>query len=125
MSPRLPIVLIVDDDESVRTAIGRLMHAAGLAAETFASAEALLRRGCQGLRGCLILDVRLPGMSGLELQAHLAQSGLALPVIFVTAHDDEEAREQAMRAGAQAFIQKPFDEDVLLSAVRAALNPSH
>jgi FixJ family two-component response regulator len=118
----LPGISIVDDDESVREAIYDLMDCMGLRTEVFSSAEDFLTS--DGLRDttCLIVDVSMPGMSGLELQRHLNASGFRIPIIFISAHDDGEAKSRALGAGAIDFLKKPFSEDALLGAIRASLN---
>jgi len=115
------LIAIVDDDDSVRTALQGLMKAVGLPAHAFASAEEFLVSGKQNETGCLIADIRMPGMSGLELQAKLNADNFRIPIIFITAHGDEKMRMQALRAGAVEFVAKPFDDDALLASVRAAL----
>ena len=115
------MVAVVDDDELIRVALRRLLKASGLAVTTFESAEAFLESGQLPEVGCLIADIRMPGISGLELQAKLKSNGSATPIIFITAHGDEKMRMQAMRAGAVAFLAKPFDDGVLLDRVRAAV----
>ena len=115
------LVAIVDDDESVRIALAGLMKAVGLPAITFASAVEFLDSGQQHHASCLIADIRMPGMSGLELQAKLNADRCRIPTIFITAHGDAEMRMQAMRSGAAEFLSKPFSDDVLLETVRAAL----
>jgi FixJ family two-component response regulator len=115
-------VAIVDDDDSVRTALQGLMKEAGLPAVTFASAEDFLQSGKQRQTACLISDIRMPGMSGLDLQAHLNKERQRIPIIFITAHGEEDMRLKALRAGAVEFLAKPFDEEVLLDSVRAALD---
>jgi FixJ family two-component response regulator len=117
--PRL--LAIVDDDESVRSALQGLMKAAGLEAQTFASAEEFLNSGLQRRIACLITDIRMPGMSGLELQDMLNAERCRIPIIFITAHGDAKMRLQAMRAGAVEFLAKPFDDEVLLDSIQAAL----
>jgi FixJ family two-component response regulator len=119
-----PIVFVVDDDESVRRALSRLMRSVGFEVRVFASAKDFLDQACQNISGCLILDVRMPHMDGLELQEKLRTCGYKIPVIFITAHDDVDARKQAMKAGAVAFIQKPFDDQVLLEAINSGLGLS-
>jgi FixJ family two-component response regulator len=114
------LVAIVDDDASVRSALLGLMKAAGLTARAFASAEEFLRSGAEADTACLVADVRMPGMSGLELQAHLNARSAGIPVIFITAHGDAEARARALGAGAIRFLQKPFDDQELLDAIRMA-----
>ena len=118
----LPWISVVEDDESVREAIYDLMDCMGLRTEIFSSAEDFLNS--DGLRDttCLIVDVRMPGMSGLELQSHLNAAGSRIPIIFMSAHDDGEAESRALGAGAIDFLKKPFSEDALLRAIRASLN---
>jgi FixJ family two-component response regulator len=115
------LVAIVDDDESVRSALQGLMKAVGLPARAFASAEEFLSSGQQHNTACLITDIRMPGMSGLDLQARLNSEHRRIPIIFITAHGDSNMRMQALRAGAVEFLAKPFNDDVLLDHVRAAL----
>ena len=115
------VVFVVDDDESVRGSLKRLIRSLGLAVEAFASAEDFLSSPDAAAADCLILDVRMPGLSGLDLQQRLAQAGSRIPIIFISAHDDHEARSRAMKAGAIAFLQKPFDEEDLLEAICTAL----
>ncbi len=114
-------VFVVDDDASVRVALGRLIRSAGLEVETFVSAEDLLETWPSDSAGCLILDVQLPGLSGLELQSKLAALGSTVPTIFITAHDDPDARTQALNGGAEEFLEKPFDDEDLLGAINTAL----
>lgn len=116
-----PIIFIVDDDASVRRALRRLVRSWGWEAQAFASADEFLKAWSPGLSGCLILDVRLPGMSGLELQERLLAQGANLPIIFITAHGDHQAEVRGRQAGAIAFLYKPFDEASLREALRAAL----
>jgi FixJ family two-component response regulator len=115
------LIAIVDDDESVRSALQGLMKAVGLPAQSFASAEEYLGSGHHQETGCLIADIRMPGMSGLELQATLNADNIRIPIIFITAHGDEKMRMQALRAGAVEFVAKPFDDEALVASVRAAL----
>ncbi len=115
------LVAIVDDDDSVRGALQGLLKAVGLPAQAFASAEEFLKSGQQHLTACLIADIRMPGMSGLELQAQLNAERCRIPIIFITAHGDAKMRMQALRAGAVEFLAKPFDDEALLESVRAAL----
>jgi FixJ family two-component response regulator len=115
------MVAIVDDDDLMRTALLGLLQSANLLAQAFASAEEFLKSGHQHDTGCLITDIRMPGMSGLELQAHLNADHCRIPTIFITAHGDVKMRMQAMRAGAVEFLAKPFDDAALLESVRAAL----
>ena len=115
------LVAILDDDELMRSALQGLLKAVGLPAESFASAEEFLNSGQQHQVACLITDIRMPGMSGLELQAKLNAERCKIPIIFITALGDEKMRMQALRAGAAEFMAKPFDDEVLLESVRAAL----
>src|SRR5438552_11569301 len=115
------LVAIVDDDDLMRSALQGLLKAVGLPAQAFASAEEFLQSGQQRLTACLIADIRMPGMSGLELQAKLNAEHCRIPTIFITAHGDAKMRMQALRAGAVEFMAKPFDDEVLLERVRAAL----
>jgi len=115
------IVVIIDDDELVRDSLQGLMNAEDFDARTFASAEDFLNSGLLNQTGCLITDIRMPGMSGLELQHVLNGRACRIPTIFITAHGDAEMRLQAMRAGAVEFLAKPFDNEALLDTVRAAL----
>lgn len=115
------LVAVIEDDESYRVAVQRLLKSAGLAVQSFASAEAFLNSGQQHETGCLISDIRMPGMSGLELQSKLNSDHCPIPTIFITAHGDEKMRLQAMRGGAVKFLAKPFDGETLLEAVRVAL----
>jgi FixJ family two-component response regulator len=118
----LPWISVVDDDESLREAIYDLMDCMGLKTEVFSSAEDFLNSGSLRNTTCLIVDVRMPGMSGLELQSHLNAAGFRIPIIFISAHDDGEAESRALGAGAIDFLKKPFSEDALLRAIRASLN---
>ena len=115
------LVAIVDDDDLMRSALGGLLKAVGLPAQEFASAEEFLNSGQKQHIGCLIADIRMPGISGLELQAKLNADRCRIPIIFITAHGDEKMRLQALRAGAVEFLAKPFDDEALLESVRAAL----
>src|ERR1700751_5108009 len=115
------LVAIVDDDDSMRKALHGMLKAVGLPALAFASAMEFLDSGQQHHAACLIADIRMPGMSGLELQAKLNADRCRIPTIFITAHGDAEMRMQAMRSGAAEFLSKPFSDDVLLETVRAAL----
>lgn len=115
------VISIVDDDESVRKALKRLIKSVGLRVEAFASAEDFLSSGRSQDVACLLLDLRLPGMSGLELQAELVASNCRIPIVFISAHGDEQARVQALEAGAIDFLQKPFSEQALFDAINSAL----
>jgi FixJ family two-component response regulator len=114
-------VAVVDDDDSVRAAMAGLLKSLGLPARVYASGEAFLDSGQQRQTACLIADISMPGMSGLDLQARLNAESCSIPTIFITAHGDEEMRLQAMRAGAVEFLPKPFDDELLVESVRAAL----
>jgi FixJ family two-component response regulator len=115
------LVAIVDDDRSVQSALKDLMESAGLSARCFGSAEEFLESDQRNQTASLVADIRMPGMSGLELQARLKAEGSRIPIIFVTAHGDAKMKMQAMKAGAVEFLSKPFDDEVLLEKVRAAL----
>lgn len=115
------LVAVVDDEESVREAVKRLLRAADVTVESFASAEEFLNSGQLNRTGCLVADIRMPGLSGLELLAELNKQHLSIPTILITAHGDESLRMQAMRAGAVKFLSKPVDSAVLLASVQAAL----
>jgi FixJ family two-component response regulator len=115
------LIAIVDDDPWVRKSLERLIKAEGLRTETFASAEDFIRAGDHRETACLILDLRLPGMSGLELQHRLVIDNDHLPIVFVSAHDEPETRYEAMKAGAIAFLSKPFNDEALIDAVRSVV----
>jgi FixJ family two-component response regulator len=115
------LVAVIEDDHSYRGAVQRLLRAAGFSVASFGSAEAFLESGQQHETGCLIADIRMPGMSGLELQSKLTSDRCPIPTIFITAHGDERMRLQAMRGGAVKFLAKPFEGEILLEAVRVAL----
>jgi FixJ family two-component response regulator len=115
------LIAIVDDDELMRSALQSMLKSVGLSSLAFASAEEFLNSGQHQQTACLIADIRMPGMSGLELQAKLNAEHCRIPTIFITAHGDTKMRMQALRAGAVEFLAKPFDDEVLLENVRAAL----
>ena len=117
----LSIISVVDDDDSVRESLQCLIRSFGFAVEVFASAEEFLKSDHLRNTRCLILDVRMPGMNGFELQRRLVASHCGIPVIFITAHGDETARSHALRDGAVDYLLKPFTEDALLNAIHAAL----
>jgi len=121
---RKPIaaVRVVDDDTSVREALGGLLRSAGFAVETFASAQEFLARPPSDLPGCLVLDVRLPGLSGLDLQQRMAELNIEMPIVFITGHGDVPTSVRAMKAGAVEFLTKPFGERDLLDAIRQAID---
>ena len=118
------LVAIVDDDESVLRSLQDLIESDGLSTLCFGSAEQFLDAEARNKAACLIADIRMPGMSGLELQAQLKAERCRIPIIFITAHGDTEMRMRAMREGAVEFLTKPFDDEVLLKAVNAALDRS-
>jgi len=118
-----PVVFVVDDDISVRESLELLIQASGWLPETFASGRAFLNRPRAGVPSCLVLDVTLPGLSGLELQKHLAPR-TEMPIIFITGYPDVSTSVQAMKAGAIEFLMKPFGDDVLLAAIERALERS-
>jgi FixJ family two-component response regulator len=120
----VPTILVVDDDPSVRKSLTRVMAAAGYAVEAFASARELLTRESLGAPCCLILDVRMPGLTGLDLQKMLAGDGRRMPIVFITGHGDVSMGVKAMNAGASAFLTKPFDIETLLGAVGRAVAKS-
>jgi FixJ family two-component response regulator len=118
-----PLIAIVDDEAALREATESLLRSAGFSAECYASANEFLQSGCSARASCLILDVRLPGMSGLELQKTLCANGTKLPIIFITAQEDLHGRlhGQALGAGALDFLRKPFDDKHLLDVIRRAV----
>src|SRR5690606_21986478 len=116
-----PLVLIVDDDEALREAIGELLASAGIDSAGFASTAQLLASGLLARPGCLVLDVRMPGASGLDLQERLRREGEAKPIVFLTGHGDIPMSVQAMKAGAVDFLTKPVRDQTLLDAVGAAI----
>jgi FixJ family two-component response regulator len=118
------IVYVVDDDESVCRALSRLIRSVGLAAETFHSARAFLDHTPPDVAACLVLDVRLPGASGLDLQTALSQAGRDLPIVFITGHGDVPTTVRAMKGGAVDFLQKPFNDQELLDCVQRAITRS-
>lgn len=117
-----PVVYIVDDDAAVRQAVGLLLRSVGLMSLPFDSGQAFLDHWHEDQPGCLLLDIRMPGMSGLELQTRLAANPLAPPVLFITGHGDVSMAVRAMREGAVDFIEKPFNDQTLLERVQRALN---
>jgi FixJ family two-component response regulator len=116
------LVAIVDDDELIRHSLNGLLKEAGFSTVAFASAEEFLNSAELEHTACLIADIRMPGMSGLELQSKLNEGDYRIPIIFITAQGDEKMRLQALRAGAVEFLPKPFDDEVLLDHLRAALD---
>lgn len=121
MTPDSPIVFVVDDDAAVRDGLRRLISSVGLAVQVFPSAQAFLRARRPDAPGCLVLDVRLPGLSGLDLQREIADTDASLPIIFLTGHGDIPMSVRAMKAGAVEFLTKPFREQDLLDAIRKAI----
>jgi FixJ family two-component response regulator len=117
-----PRIAVVDDDESVRQGLANLINSVGYEAELYASAEEFLACPEASEAACLALDLRMPGMGGLELQRRLATRGGGPPVIIITAHGDDEARAEALAAGAVAFLKKPFKEETILGAISSALS---
>jgi len=120
--PSAEVVSIVDDDASLRRSLRNLLTSAGLRVQTFASAEIFLESEARTITGCLLLDLRMPGMGGLGLLRHLTASASRIPVIILTAHGDAETRERSLRAGAIAFLEKPVQSAMLIDAVRSALH---
>jgi len=118
---RSPLVCVVDDDTAMLRALRRLIRAAGFCVETFASAEQFLMAPRSRAIDCLVVDIRLGGLSGLDLQEGLASAGSRIPVIFITAHDDAATRERARRSGAVEYLAKPFDEGALIDAIERAI----
>ena len=121
MIPLEATVFVVDDDTSVRTALKRLIKSLGFKVKTFDSAQAFLKHGPHDGPACLVLDVRMPGMSGIELQEQLTSAGLGLPIIFITGHGNIPMSVKAMKAGAVDFIEKPFEDQKLIDAINIAL----
>jgi FixJ family two-component response regulator len=124
MPPAKPIVFVVDDDISVRESLELLIHAAGWHPELFASAQAFLNHPPTSVPNCLVLDISLPGLNGLDLQKRVIAERPELPIIFITGHGDVPKTVQAMKAGAVEFLTKPFPDDVLVDAIRQALERS-
>ena len=116
-----PAIYVVDDDESLRRSLRNLLMSLGFRVETFPSAEAFLESVDRGSIGCLVLDVRMERMSGVDLLRRLVTTGSSIPAIMLTAHGDDETRRRSLEAGAVAFLEKPVRSDALIAAVRAAL----
>lgn len=116
------LIAIIDDDEAMQDSLRDLIEAAGLAARCFGSAEEFLESDLHRNAACLILDIRMPKMSGLQLQARLKEEGCSVPIIFISAHGDARMRIRAMREGAVEFLAKPFDHQLLLKRIRTALH---
>src|SRR3954451_19506805 len=115
------LISVVDDDASVLRTTTLLIESLGFRSAGFQSAEAFLKSGQLHETSCLVVDVRMPGMSGLQLQSHLAALGCNIPIIFVTAYDDTASRKRALQAGAVAFLGKPFTDEILLQTIRSTL----
>jgi FixJ family two-component response regulator len=119
--PIKPVIAIVDDDESVREATESLVRVSGFAPEAFRCANEFLKSDGLGRTSCLIADVQMPGMSGIELHGHLVQSGNAIPTVLMTAYPDDKARARALKAGVICYLTKPFSNDELLGCIQSAL----
>ena len=117
-----PLISVVDDDDSLRNSLNNLIRSVGFRAQGFSSAEAFLNSSELHDTACLILDVRMPGMSGLDLQRQLVTANSRIPIVFITSHGDDDARARALEAGAVDFLYKPFREEALLKAINSALN---
>ena len=122
--PRVPLFSIVDDDDALRNSLDDLIRSIGFRTQGFPSAEAFLSSNQARDTVCLLLDVRMPGMNGLDLQRQIVAANWRIPIIFITSHADDDARARALDAGAVAFLYKPFREEELLSAIDAALKHS-
>ena len=122
MAKKRSLTYVIDDDASVRKAIGRLLRSASLDAETFSSTEEFLSNPRQKENACIIIDIRMPSVSGFDLRGRLASEGIRIPVIAISAHDDEETREHAKELGAVGFFRKPVDDQALLDAIWWAIS---
>jgi FixJ family two-component response regulator len=122
--PRVPLISIVDDDDALRNSLDDLIRSIGFPTQGFSSADAFLSSNQARDTACLILDVRMPGMNGLDLQRQIVAANWQIPIIFITSHADDDARARALEAGAVAFLYKPFREEELLNAIDAALKHS-
>jgi FixJ family two-component response regulator len=120
-SVEIPLLVIVDDDASMRISTQRLIRSFGFRANVFSSAQKFLESGCAHDTTCLILDLRMPGMDGLQLQRLLASRSYQIPIIFVTAHGSDQDEREAMKAGAVGFLRKPVSKEALLKAIQTAL----
>src|SRR5262249_21642165 len=121
--PDVNLIAIVDDDAAVRRTTARLVESFELRAAAFESGESFLKSGQVHETSCLVLDMQMPGMNGLPLQGRLAADGYRIPIIFITAYGNEDWRRRAMQAGAVAFLEKPFSDELLLQSIRSALGP--
>jgi FixJ family two-component response regulator len=119
------LISVVDDDESVRRTTTLLIESFGFPAAAFESAELFLRSGHLHDTSCLVLDVQMPGMNGLQLQSHLAAAGCGIPIVFISGYESKDFRQRAVQAGAAAFLGKPFSDEQLLQTIRSALRFSH
>ena len=122
-SSETPLISIVDDDATVRVSTLRLLRWSGFRAEAFSSAEEFLRSEFLAQTACLLLDVRMPGMGGLELQQRLMQTGQRIPIVFLSARASDDEEKRALRAGAASFLRKPASKEVLLGAIHSVLEP--
>jgi FixJ family two-component response regulator len=122
MANKRSLIYVIDDDASVRKAIGRLLRSASLDAETFSSAEEFLSNPRQKENACIIIDIRMPSLSGVDLPERLASEGIRIPVIAISANDDEKTREHAKELGAVGFFRKPVDDQALLDAIWWAIS---
>jgi FixJ family two-component response regulator len=119
----VPSVAIVDDEEGIRKALGRLLRAAGLEAHGYANGQEFLTAAAERRPDCVVLDLHMPGMSGLQVLRKLKATGLLLPIVVITAHDEAETREQCLSTGARAYLRKPLEDRLLLNAISAAMRP--
>jgi FixJ family two-component response regulator len=119
----VPSVAIVDDEEGIRKALGRLLRAAGLEAHGYANGQEFLTAAVERRPDCVVLDLHMPGMSGLQVLRKLKATGLLLPIVVITAHDEPETREQCLSTGARAYLRKPLEDRLLLNAISAAMRP--
>jgi FixJ family two-component response regulator len=119
----VPSVAIVDDEEGIRKALGRLLRAAGLEAHGYANGQEFLTAAVERRPDCVVLDLHMPGMSGLQVLRKLKATGLLLPIVVITAHDEAETREQCLSTGARAYLRKPLEDRLLLNAISAAMRP--
>ena len=119
----MPSVAIVDDEEGIRKALGRLLRAAGLEAHGYANGQEFLTAAAERRPDCVVLDLHMPGMSGLQVLRKLKATGLLLPIVVITAHDEAETREQCLSTGARAYLRKPLEDRLLLNAISAAMRP--
>ncbi len=120
----MSLISVVDDDDSIRESLQGLLESIGFAVETFSSAQAFLASGCHTRTDCLILDVRMPGMRGPDLQRELARRRWPIPIVFITAHGEEDIRPRVLAEGAVDCLLKPFSEEALIHAIHAAIPPS-